>query len=124
MKESKSLVKADNKAEKLEGYDELLHDIKGLLEKGKYYAYKSVDNIRVQTYWQVGERIVREELQHKERADYGEGAVEMLARDLGFARRTMFEIVGFYRAYPIVHTLSAQLSWSHYTTLIRLYYFN
>ncbi len=96
---SKSLIKADNKAEKLEGYAELLHDIKGLLEQGKYYAYKSVDNIRVQTYWQIGERIVREELQHRERADYEVGVVELLAIDLGFARRTMFEIVLFYRTY-------------------------
>ncbi|ODS39146.1 MAG: hypothetical protein A7316_00615 [Candidatus Altiarchaeales archaeon WOR_SM1_86-2] len=112
----------DNKVEKLklEGYDELLYDIKSLLEKAKYYAYKAVDNLRVQTYWQIGERILREELQHKERADYGKRVIEMLAIDLGLARRTMFEIVQFYRAYPIVHTLSAQLSWSHYTTLISI----
>jgi len=37
----------------------------GLLEKAKYNAYKAVDNLRVQTYWQIGERIVREELQHQ-----------------------------------------------------------
>ena len=117
MKESESLIKLDNKAERLEGYDELLYDIKGLLEKAEYHAYKAVDNIRVQTYQQIGERIVREELQHKERADYGKRVVEILAVDLGFTRRLMFEIVQFYKTYPIVHALRAQLSWTHYGIL-------
>ena len=58
--------------EGLEGYAEILQDIKSLLEKARYKAYKAVDNLRVQTYWQIGERIVRGELQHRERADYGE----------------------------------------------------
>ncbi|ODS38176.1 MAG: hypothetical protein A7316_00315 [Candidatus Altiarchaeales archaeon WOR_SM1_86-2] len=120
MKESKPLVKADNKAEKLEGYDELLYDIRSLLEKAKYHAYKAVDNIRVQTYWQIGERIVREELQHKERADYGKRVVERLAIDLGFKRRLMFDIVQFYKIYTIVHALRAQLSWTHYRALLKI----
>ncbi|MBI4682712.1 MAG: hypothetical protein HY757_06385 [Nitrospirae bacterium] len=43
-------------------YKDLLQELKSILAKGQYDAYKSVDNIRVQTYWQLGERIVREEL--------------------------------------------------------------
>lgn len=104
----------------LENYPELLQDLKSLLTKAKYQAYKAVDNLRVQTYWQVGERIVREELQHKERADYGEHLIKKLALDLGFSKRLLYEIVLFYRAYPIVHTLHAQLSWNHYRLLLRL----
>jgi len=38
------LVKADNKAEKSEGYGGLLCDARSLLEKAKYHAYKAVDN--------------------------------------------------------------------------------
>ncbi|PKP56245.1 MAG: DUF1016 domain-containing protein, partial [Candidatus Altiarchaeales archaeon HGW-Altiarchaeales-1] len=110
----------NNGVEKLEGYNELLYDVKSLLEKAKYHAYKAVDNIRVQTYWQIGERIVREELQHKERAGYGKKVVEKLAVDLGFARRLMFEVVQFYKTYPIVHALRAQLSWTHYGALLRI----
>jgi len=45
------LAVKDNKAGKLERYDELLYDIKSLLERAKYAAYKTVDNIRVRTYW-------------------------------------------------------------------------
>ena len=111
----KKLAKAQ-----LENYPSLLKEIKSILDRAKWHAYKAVDNLRVQTYWQVGERIVREELNHKERAGYGKGLIESLAEDLGFSRRVMFEIVQFYRAYPIVQTLSAQLSWSHIIELIKL----
>jgi len=33
------------------------------------------------------------------------------ARDLGMARRLLYEIAQFYRAYAIMHTLRAELSW-------------
>jgi len=79
-----------------------------------------VDNLKVQTYWQIGERIVREELLHKERADYGKRVVEKLAKDLDISRRVIFEIYQFYRAYPIVRALRAQLAWTHYRLLIRI----
>jgi hypothetical protein len=106
--------------EGLEGYMEILQDIKSLLEKAKYRAYKAVDNLRVQTYWQIGERVVRGELQHRERADYGERVIGRLAGDLEIAKRNLHNTVRFYRAYPIVQTVSAQLSWSHFVELIYL----
>ena len=108
------------RGEGLEGYTEILQDIKSLLEKAKYRAYKAVDNLRVQTYWQIGERIVRGELQHRERADYGERVIERLASDLDIAKRNLHNIVRLYRVYPIVQTESAQLSWSHFVVLIYL----
>ncbi|MDI6794561.1 MAG: hypothetical protein QME81_17120, partial [bacterium] len=67
---AKELIKSKQQPERLEGYDQLLAEIKSIFQKGLTKAYKAVDNIRVQTYWQIGERIVREELKHKERADY------------------------------------------------------
>jgi len=101
-------------------YSVLFNDVKSILEKAKYKAYKAVDNLRVQTYWQIGERIVREELRHKERADYGRKVIQKLAEDLRITRALLFEIVQFFRTYPIVHTLCGQLSWSHYGVLIRI----
>ena len=102
----------------IQGYSNVLNDIRFLLDKAKSRAYKAVDNIRVQTYWQIGERIVREELQHKERADYGARLIENLAKDLGFTRQMLSRVVHFYREYPIVTALRAQLSWTHYEILI------
>ena len=103
-----------------EGYQNFLREIQGLLEKGLHKAYKAVDNIKVQTYWQIGERIVREELEHKNRAEYGKFLIKNLARDLNFSRLLLYEIVKFYNLYPIMHTVCAQLSWSHYDVLIRI----
>jgi len=114
----KIALKADRPG--LSGYNSLLADIDSILHQGLSKAYKAVDNLKVQTYWQIGERIVREELRHKDRADYGRHVIEKLASDLDVSRRFMFEIVQFYRVYPIVHTLYAQLSWSHYKVLIAI----
>jgi len=98
-------------------YDALLGEIRGLLQTARDRAYQAVDNIKVQAYWQVGERIVRAELDHKERADYGARVVEQLARDLHVGRTTLFRILRFYRAYPLMATLSTQISWIHYDLL-------
>ncbi len=101
-------------------YKNLLHELKDILAKGQYTAYKATDNIRVQTYWQVGERVVREELKHQNRANYGKFLIENLARDLDTTRRDLYNIVRFYRLYPIVSSVSTQLSWTHYRYLITL----
>jgi predicted nuclease of restriction endonuclease-like (RecB) superfamily len=101
-------------------YHNLLAELKSIIAKGKYQAYKAADNARVQTYWQIGERIVREELKHKERADYGKYLVDNLTVDLGIARRDLYRIVKFYRVYEIVGSVSPQLSWTHYRYLIEI----
>jgi hypothetical protein len=38
-------------------YKSLLQELQSIIQKGQYAAYKAVDNIKVQTYWQLGERI-------------------------------------------------------------------
>lgn len=117
---TKKLTKPKQQHETLEGYDQLLNDIKSILQKGLLQAYKAVDNIRVQKYWQVGERVVREELKHKDRADYGERIIERLSIDLGFIKRDIYRMVRFYKTYPIVTRVASQLSWSHYIELIQV----
>ncbi len=104
----------------LSNYKELLHDLQSLLTKAKYQAYKSVDNLLVQTYWQMGEKITREELRFKDRADYGKQLIEKLAADLGFSRPVLYKMVQLCKIYPNVLTLSRQLSWSHYQELIAI----
>jgi hypothetical protein len=66
-------------------YQSLLAELKSIIAKGQYQAYKAVDNIRVQTYWQLGERIDREELKSQDRADYGKYLIENLTADLGLS---------------------------------------
>jgi len=39
-------------------YNNFLQELRDTLVKGQYAAYNAVDNIRVQTYWQMGKSIV------------------------------------------------------------------
>lgn len=112
------LDKSKNLPQKLEGYDTLLKDIQSILQRGLSKAYQAVDNLKVQTYWQIGERIIRAELAHKERAGYGEELIKRLAFDLSIHERTLYRIVKFYNTYPILTTVLSELSWSHYLVLI------
>ena len=102
----------------LTSYNSLLADIDSILQQGLSKAYKAVDNLKVQTYWQIGERIVREELKHKERADYGTKLIDNLTKDLGIGKVNLHYMVRFYTIYPIIQTVSEQLSWSHLVELI------
>ena len=117
---SKVPAKNSNIIKSDESYRGLLNELRSILEKGQNRAYKAVDNIKVQTYWQIGERIVREEIKNKDRADYGKNLIDNLAEDIGFKRQRLYEIVKFYRCYEIVRTVSGQLSWNHYIELIKL----
>ena len=71
MNKDKQLQKSGNEQIDKQNYQYLLEELKSIISKGRYTAYKSVDNIKVQTYWQIGERIVREEMKFKDRANYG-----------------------------------------------------
>ncbi len=110
-------MKNKNKEIKFNFYNNLLEDIKSILQKGLTKAYKEVDNIKVQTYWQIGERIVREEIKQK-RAGYGKEIIKKLSMDLKIHERTLYRVVKFYKEYPILTTVLSELSWSHYLILI------
>ena len=79
-------------------------------------------------YWNVGRRINQELLGNK-RAEYGRQVIDHLSARLcaefgdGWKRRQLFYCVQFSSAFPdleIVHTLCAQLSWSHIKSLLEL----
>lgn len=101
----------------VESYTALLKDIKTILQKGLIKAYKAVDNIKVQTYWQVGERIARDEIED-DRADYGQEIIKKISIDLKIHERTLYRILKFYKTYPILTTVLSELSWSHYLMLM------
>lgn len=74
----------------------------------------------------IGRRIFEEELQGKERADYGSYLIKNLSIALtpdygsGFSARQLERCRQFYCAYPIAHTLYVQLNWSQYKLLIAI----
>lgn len=104
----------------------LIHDIKSLIAKAKEGAIRSVDHYRTVMYWHIGERIFNEEQQGKDRADYGNYLIKYLSEQLqpefgsGFTVRQLEKYRQFYRTFPIASSLRAQLSWTHYKTLISI----
>lgn len=104
----------------------LLCDAKQIILAARENAVKSVDFCRVQMYWNLGRRIFEEEQNGKERADYGTYLISNLAKALepefgsGFSVRQLHMCRQFYRTYPIVNTLCAQLNWSQYKLLISI----
>jgi predicted nuclease of restriction endonuclease-like (RecB) superfamily len=111
---AKKLTKASLQARPA-GYELLLGDVARTIEQGRIAAARSVNAVMTATYWLVGQRIVEEEQQGRERARYGEMLLDRLAADLtsrfgrGFGRRNLFQMRAFYLAHrEIVQTVSAQ----------------
>jgi predicted nuclease of restriction endonuclease-like (RecB) superfamily len=92
-------------------------------------AVARVTNVTLTSaYWLIGERI-RADILKAERAEYGRQIVERLAERLssefgsGFNRTNLFNMVRFAETFPdrqIVHSLSGQLTWTHFRNLIYL----
>lgn len=108
--------------------ENLFGEIKTLISSAKQRAAVAVNAELTLLYWQVGQRINTEILKG-ERADYGKQVVEKLSSQLtgtfgrGWSRRNLFQVLRFAELFPcqeIVQTLSAQLSWSHFSALITI----
>ena len=103
--------------------DKFLSDIRGIIDAARTQAVRSVDFCRVQMYWHMGKRILEEEQQGKDRADYGTYLIRNLARQLepeygsGFSVRQLEMCRQFYRLYPIANALRSQLNWTQYRML-------
>lgn len=104
-------------------------EIKQILAQARQKSYQAVNSAMVEAYWLIGKRIVEEEQNGKERADYGKEIIKNISEEMtrefgkGFSKRTIWEIRQFYTTFPefsIVRTLSAQLSWSHFQRIAKV----
>lgn len=93
------------------------------LASARAKAATAVNDAMVSAYWEIGRQIVEAQ---GERAEYGKHLTKYLSERLtaefgkGFTKRNLHCMKQFYQAFPIVHTLCAQLSWSHYRLIMRL----
>ncbi len=91
-------------------------DIRDIMATARAEAIRSVDFHRVMMYWSIGQRIMVEEQQGKERADYGTYLISNLAVSIepefgsGFSKRQLERARQFYRTYPIASTLRTQFN--------------
>jgi predicted nuclease of restriction endonuclease-like (RecB) superfamily len=106
--------------------ESILSEIKSIITESRQAAIRAVDHQRVLMYWKIGKRIFEEEQEGKDRAGYGKYLIKFLSKQLqpqfgtGFSSRNLNLFRQFYRDFPIVQTLSAQLGWSQYVLLLRI----
>jgi len=86
-------------------YSGLLTGVTKLLEEARHASARSVNEILIVTYWEIGRRIVEYEQKGSEKPGYGEEIIDRLALDLthrfgrGFSRRNLFLIRSFFLTY-------------------------
>lgn len=74
----------------------------------------------------IGKEILEEEQQGQERAKYGSDLINKLSKKLtvefgkGFTARNLWQMRKFYELYSIPHALRAELSWTHFRSLIKI----
>ena len=110
--------------------DSLLNDSREIIESARSRAYVAINTAMVERNWLLGKRIAEEELNGKNRAEYGSEIIKSLARELtvmygkGFDYSSLYKYVRFYKAFPkildSVSTKSVLLTWTHYRTLLQV----
>ena len=102
----------------------IISDIKSIIAQSRDRAIRAVDHQRTLMYWHSGKRIVEEEQEGKDRADYGKYLIKYLSEQLqpefgsGFSARQLNWYRQFFRTFPIVSALRTQLSWTQYKLLL------
>jgi predicted nuclease of restriction endonuclease-like (RecB) superfamily len=108
--------------------DQLLGDIRALIESAREQTARAVNSALVGLYWHIGKRI-RQDVLHDKRAEYGEKIVKALSVKLtveygrGYTEKGLRRMMQFAERFTdeqIVATLSRQLSWSHLVEILPL----
>ena len=112
-----------------ESNSRLYSDVCSIIEYGRTKAYSAVNASMIETYWNIGRRIVEEEQEGKERAAYGEHIIENLSVQLthrygkGFSKRYLAYFRLFYLTISdirILQTRLQNLTWSHVFKALRV----
>lgn len=112
--------------------DDILCDMRGIIETSQQQAYQAVNLALVQRNWLLGYRIAEEELKGENRAEYGMGIINQLSKELseiygkGFTKTNLYSFYSFYKTFPeIFHSASGKsatlLSWTHYRALLQVH---
>lgn len=125
--------------------DTLFKHVAELIELSRQHVKKAVDTTMVYTYYGIGKYIVEDELQDKDRAEYGRKVIENLSVKLtekfgkGWSVATLKNCRQFYSVFRIGSATQSQskaskgekicnadpipnfaLSWNHYQVLMRI----
>lgn len=114
---------------KIMNYQAIITDIKDIISSSQKVAYNATNKAMILTYWHVGKRIVEQEQNGNERAQYGQALIDALADELtkeygkSFSKRNLQYFRKFYIAFPDVRIVNAcvhNLTWTHFRSLLRV----
>jgi predicted nuclease of restriction endonuclease-like (RecB) superfamily len=103
-----------------------ISDVRQIITETRINTVRSVNHALTVMYWHIGQRIVVEEQSGEERALYGKKIVKLLSQNLqkefgdGFSSTNIWLMRQLYLTFPILHSMSGELTWTHYKHLIRL----
>ena len=93
-------------ANKLTIYQSVIDDVKDIISSGMESAYNATSRAMVLTYWNVGKRIVEQEQNGNQRAEYGTAMMDALAEELtreygkSYSKRNLQYFRKFYQCFP------------------------
>ena len=104
-----------------------IQEIKQILITARQQSYRAINLAMIEAYWKIGQKIVVQEQNGEEKANYGEAVLKELSKNLsaefgkGFSSANLRNFRQFYLTYPqeqICYTVCSKLSWSHNRRLI------
>ncbi len=108
-------------------YQTLLDAVEVEYLNSRRKAHKAIDTAMLLGYWRIGQYIVEYEQKGNIKAEYGKKVLLEVSKDLrlrvgkGVSRTNIANMRLLYLKYPIVQTVSGQLSWSHYISLLSVH---
>ncbi len=110
----------------LNATNNLFANITSLIEQTKNDVAITVNSALTLLYWNIGKQINDDILQNT-RAEYGKEILQTLSAKLskeygkGYTKRNLENMIRFskiFNDFEIMHSLSAQLTWTHFKTII------
>lgn len=110
-------------------YQNVIIDIKNIIDSGQKEAYNYTGRTMVLTYWNIGKRIVEQEQNGNARAEYGTTLIEILSRELtkeygnNYSKRNLQYFRKFYLLFPEKEIMNAcvhNLNWTQFRSLLRV----
>jgi len=104
-------------------------EIKNLIQTARKKTFQAINSAMIETYWEIGRRIVEEEQNGQQRASYGQEIIKNLSLELtlefgkGFSERSLRDYRQFYNCFQTIdiwRTAFAKLSWSHFQRVLKL----
>lgn len=110
---------------------DIISDLQSIIEQSQKVAHSAVNVVLIQRNWLMGKRIFEEELNGKERAEYGAEVIKNVSRKLtdiygkGYTKSNLYGFYQFFKEYPdifqsLIGKSETLLTWTHYLTLLQM----